>query len=135
MNLQRQQFQWDPDFNFPAESKVMNARQVASILLDAQCHSPEARFMEYSKGNLDLKMLRGYLEKNGGFAGVLGAHDGNGLLSLWQQRLPGFWRCSQDTIFFLTGPEHPLAKQAHRAMVDAQKLRILFRNLVDDSAA
>lgn len=135
MNLQRQKFQWDADFNFLAESKVMNARQVASILRYAQYHSPEARFMEYSKGNLDLKLLHGYLEKNGGFAGILGGHDGNGLLSLWQQRLPNSWRCSQDTIFFLTRPEHPLAKQAHRAMVDAQKLRILFRDLVDDSAA
>lgn len=135
MNLQRTKFQWDANFNFPAESKVMNARQVASILRGAQCHSPDARFIEYSRGNQDLNILHGYLEKNGGFGGALGGHYGNGLMPLWLERLPGFWNCAQDTIFILSRPEHPLAKQAHRAMVDAQKLLILFRDLVNDSAA
>ena len=132
MELQKKKFQWDNNYNFPPGTKLVNARQVASILHDAQCDHPEARFVEHTLGNADIKRLRRFLHDNGGRDWVLNDHGSFGLLKLWRDRLPGSWSCSQDDIFALTRPDHPLAAQAHRAMVDATKLHILLNDLIAD---
>lgn len=110
----------------------MNARQVASILHNARCDHPEARFAEYTLGSSDIKRLRRSLHDNGGCDWALNDHGSFGLLKLWRDRLPGSWRCSQDDIFAMTRPDHPLAARAHRAMVDATKSHILLNGLIAD---
>ena len=64
----------------------------------------------------------------------MGNQYGLGLLNIWGKKLPDFWWLSQDNLFTLTRPDHELIDQAHRAMVDAKKLRILFQDVVIDSA-
>lgn len=113
----------------------MTARQVAEILKKWHMNHAEARIVEYSAGNLDTTVLRRFLTENGGHDAAVGNHYGCGLLTIWQQKLPGFWWTSQDNIFALTHPNHELTEKAHRAMVDAKKLRILFQDVIADSAA
>ena len=104
----------------------MTAWQVADTLKEWQVNQPEARVIEYSRGNRDTSILNSFLSENGGYESAIGGHKGHGLLAIWERKLPGFWWYSQDNIFVSTRPDHELAGQAHCAMVDAQKLRILF---------
>ena len=57
MDLQKSKFSWDSDWNFQQGATVMNVSQVATILRTAQCSSPEAKFVKYSKGGCDLRKL------------------------------------------------------------------------------
>lgn len=84
---------------------------------------------------MDTKLIQSFLRDNGGLEHVLGNHRGYGAFPLWQKRLPGFWECSQETIFAFCRPDDPMSKLSHRALVDAKKLRILMRDLFNDSAA
>ena len=133
MTKQKQKFQWDSDWVFPSSAKVMDAAQVATCLERASCSSPGARFVEYSRGNMDIKKLHDFLQASG-FEHVLGGHKGYGAFLQWQKRLPGFWDCSQETVFTFTRPGDPLAETSHRALVDAKKLRLLMQDLFHDSA-
>ena len=78
MDKQKSKFHWDDDWNFPPSAKVMDATQVATILHTASCSSPSAKFVEYTRGNADLKKVQDFLEVNGGFGYVLGEHKGYG---------------------------------------------------------
>ena len=82
-----------------------------------------------------MKRIEGFLESNLGLGHILGGHRGYGALTQWQRRIPGFWDCSQETIFAFVLADDPLAKQSHRALIDAKKLRILMQELFRDSAA
>ena len=135
LETQKSKFQFDDDWNFPPSATAMDAAEVATRLQAASCSSPNARFVEYSRGNFDTKKIRDFLEVGGKLGHILGEHRGYGALALWQKILPGFWDFSQETIFVFNHPGHPLAKVSHRALVDAQKLRILMKDLFHDSAA
>ena len=133
MTKQKEKFQWDSDWNFAPEAKVMDAAQVATCLERASCSSPTAKFVEFSFGNMDTKRLHDFLQSSG-FEHVLGGHKGYGALMQWKKRLPGFWDYSQETLFTFTRPSDPLAGTSHRALVDAKKLRTLTQDLFHDSA-
>ena len=135
LDKQKRKFAWDEELKFPPSTTVMDATQIASVLHAASCSMPEAKFVEYSAGNMDTKLIQNFLRDNGGLEHVLSNHRGYGALTLWQQRLPGFWECAQETIFAFCRPDDPLSKLSHRALVDAKKLRILMRDLFNDSAA
>ena len=74
----------------------MDASQVAALLRTstAQRSSLGAKPFKYTRGNNNLKMVRVFLENNGGLEDVLGGYIAYGALLLWQKRLPGFWNCS-----------------------------------------
>lgn len=134
MDRQQNKFNWSSEWQFPPGSSVMTARQVADTLNEWQMSQPKARFIENSRGNCDTTILRTFPSENGGHDSAMGGHKGYGLLPIWQRMLPGFWWHSQDNIFVLTHPDHELAEKAHRAIIDAQKLRILFLDVMADSA-
>lgn len=134
LNKNRIKYSMDEKWNYPLRTATMSARQVACTLEQAGSQHTDARFIEYLRGNADMSIVRRYLCEHDGLDYVLGDHYGFGLMPIWQEKLPGFWWASQDNIFALTRPEHPLASQAHRAMVDAKKLRILFQDTIKDSA-
>lgn len=131
---QKKKYQWDDNWNMPPATQTINAQQLAGRLLEAQVCHPNARFIEFSRGNNDINKVRRFLRENGGFDWVLGDHEGLGMMPLWNDKLPGFWYMAQAIIFELLHPDHALAYDSHRAFVDAQKLHILFRDLVADSA-
>ena len=118
----------------PSDSQTLNAQQLAGILLEARVNHPHAKFIEFSRGNHDINKIRRFLHDNGGLDWVLDDHEGLGLMMLWYDKLPGFWYVAQAVIFEMLHPDHPLAHDSHRAFVDAQKLHILFQDLVADSA-
>ena len=134
MNMQKAKFNWDNEWNMPPDTHTLNASQLATILLEAQTNHSSARFVEFSRGNLDMSVLRRFLQENGGYEWVLGDHAGSGLIIPWSEKLPGFWHVAQALIFELLHPYHPLAHDSHRAFADVQKLQILFQDLVADSA-
>ena len=134
MDRQRRKFKWSDKWEFPHGSPVMTAREVADTMRQWGMDQPDARIIEYSRGNRDTSILNSFLSENGGYESAIGGHKGHGLLAIWERKLPGFWWCSQDNIFMLAHPTHELARKSHRAMVDAQKLRILFLDVVADSA-
>ncbi len=113
----------------------MNAREVAQCLISFRTDHPAAKFLEHTYGNNDLKKVENFLNSGGHNLGcVLGGHVGIGLLLTWKNKLPGFWYHAQELIFKMIHHGHPLAEESHRVLVDAQKMHILFRGMVNDSA-
>ena len=134
MDLQKEKFEWDTEWNMPPDTQTLDARQIASFLLQAEINHPGAEAVEFSRGIHDVNKLRRFLCDNGGLDWVLGDLEGVGLMPLWVNKLPGFWHVGQALIFQLLHPDQPLAYDAHRAFVDVQKLHILFNDLIADSA-
>ena len=130
--IYQEKFYCDDRFNFPPGTKVMDSRRVVEISNRAGCGNPQAKSIEHSTGNSDHRRLSKCLEQNGGLGHVLGGHGSLGLLPPMQWSMPGVWWCSLDDIFAHTRPEPALATQAHRAMIDAQKPRIVFPDLIAD---
>ena len=90
MDRQKNKFQWDENWKFPPRATVMDASQVAALLHAALYSSTSAKFVEYTRGNADLKKVQDFLEVNGRFGYVLGEHKGYGAFPQWQKRLLGF---------------------------------------------
>ncbi len=135
MSKQKKKYNWDDNFELPAETKTMTAREVAKCLIDFRTDNPEAKFLEHTYGINDLQKVKNFLDSGGHNLGwVLGGHVGIGLLLMWKHKLPGFWYLGQEMLFKRIHPGHPLAEASHRALVDAQKMHILFKDMVNDSA-
>ena len=49
-------------------------------------------------------------------------------------KLPEFWCCGQELLVEMLLPDHPLAAISHRALLDARKMHLLFKYMVNDSA-
>lgn len=110
------------------------ATSIAKCITNKERPHTQAKFVEYSRGNLDTSILRRFLLENGDDDSALGSHYGYGLMLVGRNKLPGFWWAFQDNILALPRPTHELAEKAHRAMVDIEELRILFQDVVTDSA-
>ena len=134
MDMQKEKFQWDFEWKMPPDTQTLDARQIASLLLQAEINHPGAKAVEFSRGNHDMNKLRRFLRDNGGLDWVLGNLEGLGLMPLWADKLPGFWHVGQALIFQILHPDQLLAYDAPRAFVDVQKLYIFIKDLVADSA-
>ena len=133
LDKQKKKFRFTEDWEFPAGTKTMNAREVAECLSEAGTNNPSARFVEYTTGNLDLSKVRRFLASEG-VDWVLGDHRGISLIPLWRRMLPGYWDFSQTNLFEMLHPAHELVPKSHRAMLDAKKLHIICKDLFDHFA-
>ena len=95
MNLQQKKYGWDDDWKMPSSTETIDAQELATILLDSQANHPGARFIEFSRGNMDLNRTRRFLPDNGGHDWVLNDRDALGLMWPWAEKLPGFWHLVQ----------------------------------------
>ena len=64
MNLQKRKFDWSEDFEFPTEKSSMNASQLNTALRRAGCNHPDARLIEFLRGNMDVSKIRPFLTQN-----------------------------------------------------------------------
>lgn len=135
MDQQKDKFKWNANWEFPAETKTMNALEVAKCLEQAGTYHPDAKFLEFTNGNSDLQHIHTFLDSaDNDYGWILGGHIGIGFLQEWKRKLPGLWHVGQSLLFQLMHPDHPLASQSHRALLDARKIHLLFKDMVDDSA-
>ena len=132
MKQQNKKFNWNADWEFPAGTKTMNVLEVARCLKNARTDRPDARFLEYFRGNNDLQKVQNFLGSGDTeLVWMLGGRLGIGIIpEVGTETTRVLVLQPRDSVRV----DASYTAESHRALIDAKQMHIMFKDMVDDSA-